>query len=159
MCVEGQWRIYWSGQLQDIKVWLSTSIDSTMTGQPSPVTGCGVMSWVCSLTFLCGSTLVKVPLLQAGTIAIWSQMFKSDNKTPTKVLLHLVSCIPEAACHRGPTAVAGWAAACCAHPSDGPAPPPAPASFSRTPAAPWQQLYVFGVFRWISHLYMIRQLK
>ena len=30
----------------------------------------GVMSCVCSMAFLCGSTLVKVPLLQAGTVAI-----------------------------------------------------------------------------------------
>ena len=42
------------------------------------VTEWGVMSCVCSMAFLCGSTLVKVPLLQAGIIAIWPQMFKSD---------------------------------------------------------------------------------
>ena len=35
------------------------------------VTGWGVMSCVCSMAFLCGSTLVKVPLLQAGTVAVW----------------------------------------------------------------------------------------
>ena len=40
--------------------------------------GVGVMSCVCSMAFLCGSTFDKVPLLQAGTIAIRSQMFKSD---------------------------------------------------------------------------------
>ena len=34
------------------------------------VTGWGVMSCVCGLTFLCGSTIVKVPLLQAGNVAI-----------------------------------------------------------------------------------------
>ena len=34
------------------------------------VTGWGVMSCVCSMAFLCGSTLVKVPLLQAGTVVI-----------------------------------------------------------------------------------------
>ena len=33
------------------------------------VTGWGVMSCVCGMAFLCGSTLVKVPLLQAGTVA------------------------------------------------------------------------------------------
>ena len=42
------------------------------------VTKWGVMSCVYGMTFLCGSTLVKVPLLQAGTVAIWPQMFKSD---------------------------------------------------------------------------------
>ena len=35
------------------------------------VTGWGVMSCVCSMAFLCGSTLVKIPLLQADTVAIW----------------------------------------------------------------------------------------
>ena len=44
------------------------------------VAGWGVMSCVCGMTFLCGSTLVKVPLLQAGTVVIWPQMFKSDVK-------------------------------------------------------------------------------
>ena len=39
--------------------------------------GLGVMSCVCGMTILCGSTLVKVPLLQAGTVATWSQMFKA----------------------------------------------------------------------------------
>ena len=34
------------------------------------VTGWGVMSFVYSMAFLCGSTLVKVPLLQASTMAI-----------------------------------------------------------------------------------------
>ena len=38
------------------------------------------MSCVCGMAFLCGSTLVKVPLLQAGTVVIWPQMFKSDVK-------------------------------------------------------------------------------
>ena len=40
------------------------------------VTGWGVMSCVCGMAFLCGSTLVKVPLLQAGTVV----MLKSDIK-------------------------------------------------------------------------------
>ena len=40
--------------------------------------GWRAMSHVCSMTFLCGSTLVKVPLLQAGTVVIWHLMFKSD---------------------------------------------------------------------------------
>ena len=34
------------------------------------VTGWGVVSCVCGMAFLCGSTLVKVPLLQAGTVVI-----------------------------------------------------------------------------------------
>ena len=38
------------------------------------------MSCVCGMAFLCGSTLVKVSLLQAGTVAIWPQMFQSDVK-------------------------------------------------------------------------------
>ena len=32
--------------------------------------GWGVMSCVCGMAFMCGSTLVKVPLLQAGTVVI-----------------------------------------------------------------------------------------
>ena len=40
--------------------------------------------------------------------------------------MYWVGCIPEAAYCRCPAAVAGWAAACCARLSDGPAPPPAP---------------------------------
>ena len=47
------------------------------------VTGWVVMSCVCGMTFLCGSTLVKVSMLQAGTVAIWPQMFKSDVKSKT----------------------------------------------------------------------------
>ena len=42
------------------------------------VTGWGVMSCVCGMVFLCSSTLVKVPLVQAGTVAIWPQMLKRD---------------------------------------------------------------------------------
>ena len=44
------------------------------------VTGWGVVSCVWGMAFLCGSTLVKVPLLQADTVAIWPQMFQSDVK-------------------------------------------------------------------------------
>ena len=43
-------------------------MDSTTTGWPC----------VCGIAFLCGSTLVKVPLLQVGTVAILPHMFKSD---------------------------------------------------------------------------------
>ena len=32
------------------------------------LTGLGVMSCVCNMAFLCGSTLVKVPLLQVSTV-------------------------------------------------------------------------------------------
>ena len=43
-------------------------MDSTATGLPCvyicTVTGWGVMSCVCGIAFLCGSTLVKVPLQQ-----------------------------------------------------------------------------------------------
>ena len=42
--------------------------------------GLGVMFCVCGMAFLCGSTFFKVPLLQAGTVVRWSQMFKSDVK-------------------------------------------------------------------------------
>ena len=44
------------------------------------VTGWGVMSCVYGMAFLCGSTLVKVPLLKVGTITIWPQMLKSNIK-------------------------------------------------------------------------------
>ena len=51
------------------------------------VAGCGVMSCVCGMAFLCGSTLVKVPLLQAGTVAIiLPETFKSDVKPKQKNL-------------------------------------------------------------------------
>ena len=36
------------------------------------------MSCVCGMPFLRGSTLVKVPMLHAGTVAIWPQMFESE---------------------------------------------------------------------------------
>ena len=50
--------------------------------------GWGVMSFVCGISFLCGSTLVKEPLLQAGTIVILPQMFKSNVKPQqTKTVL------------------------------------------------------------------------
>ena len=57
-------------------------MDSTTKGRPCvyTVTGWGAMSCVCGMVFLCGSTLVKVPLLQAGSVVIWPQMFKSDVK-------------------------------------------------------------------------------
>ena len=31
---------------------------------------------LCGMTFLYGSTLVKVPMLQAGTVVVWPQMFE-----------------------------------------------------------------------------------
>ena len=44
------------------------------------VTGWCAMSCVCGMAFLFGSTLVKIPLLQAGTVVIWPQLFTSDVK-------------------------------------------------------------------------------
>ena len=53
--------------------------------QVSPISvyrdGVGIMSCVWGMAFLCGSALVKVLLLQAGTVMIWPQMFKSDFKS------------------------------------------------------------------------------
>ena len=40
------------------------------------VTGWCVMSCVCGMAFMCGSTLLKVPLLLASSIARWPQMLK-----------------------------------------------------------------------------------
>ena len=51
------------------------------------VTGWGVMSGVCGMAFLCGSTLVKVSLLQAGTVVIWPHMFQSDIKPKHTALM------------------------------------------------------------------------
>ena len=87
VCVEGYRRIIQSGLTQDIKMgscvfqcdvphkWITQDRSAPCL---YAVTEWGVMSCVCSMAFLCGSTLVKVPLLQADTIAIWPQMFKSD---------------------------------------------------------------------------------
>ena len=70
--VLGRGRISRSGLTQDIKmgccVWIAQR-------QVCPVSvycdgGGGVVSCVCGMAFLCSSTLVKVPLLQAGTIVI-----------------------------------------------------------------------------------------
>ena len=92
VCVEGRGRISRSGLTQDIKMGSCVfqcdvphqSIVQRQVGPVSlyfyTVTGWGVMSCVCSMAFLCGSTLVKVPLLQAGTVAIWPQMLQSDVK-------------------------------------------------------------------------------
>ena len=59
-------------------------MDSTATCRPPvcyyTVTGWGVMSCVCGMAFLCGNTLVKVSLLQVGTVVIWPQLLKSDVK-------------------------------------------------------------------------------
>ena len=77
---------------------------STATGRP-----CICILWwdgvscpVSGMAFMCGSTLVKVPLLQAGTITIWPQMFKSNvnqnkqnycfkNYRPPIISMHLYS--------------------------------------------------------------------
>ena len=87
VCVEGRGRISRSGHTQDIKMGscvFQCDVPHKWIAQQQvalclyTVTEWGVMSCVCGMTFLCGSTLVKVPLLQAGTVAIWPQMFKSD---------------------------------------------------------------------------------
>ena len=57
-------------------------MDSTTTGRLCLYT---VMEWdvkscVCGMAFLCGNTLGKVALLQAGMVVIWLQMFKSNVK-------------------------------------------------------------------------------
>ena len=101
VCVEGRGRISRSGLTQDIKMdscvfqcdvphqWIA----QRQVGPVSvycglyTVTGWGVVSCVCGMTFLCGSTLVKVPLLQAGTVVIWPQMFQSDVKPTHKEAL------------------------------------------------------------------------
>ena len=76
-CVEGRGRIPRSGLTQDIKMvtcvfhcdvphqWIAQRQVSPVTCLYT-VTGWGVVSCVCGMTFLCGSALVKVPLLQVG---------------------------------------------------------------------------------------------
>ena len=83
--VEGRGTISRSGLTQDIKMGsCAFHINGQHSDRSTPcmytVTGWSAMSCVCSMTFLCGSTLVKVPLLQASTVVIWPQMFKSDVK-------------------------------------------------------------------------------
>ena len=69
LCGELSWKKKW---------WLHASMDNTTIGRPRICTlWRGVVSCVCGMTFLCGSTLVKVPLLQAGTVAIWHKLFKN----------------------------------------------------------------------------------
>ena len=49
------------------------------------VTGWGVMSCVCGMAFLaCVAAYWSIPLPQAGTVAIWPQMFKKDIKPQQK---------------------------------------------------------------------------
>ena len=71
LCVEGQGRISRSGLTQDIKMGscvLPFHINALWIAQQQvgPVS----VYCVCGMAFLCGSTLVKVLLLQAGTVAI-----------------------------------------------------------------------------------------
>ena len=85
--VEGRGRISRSGLPKTLK-WVV--VYSSMTFHMNAyqrhrsadytVTVWGIMSCVCGIAFLCGSTLIEVPLLQAGTVVIWPQMFKSDVK-------------------------------------------------------------------------------
>ena len=92
MCVEGRRRISWSGLTQDIKMgsyviqcdvphkWIAaTDWPPCMYTVPD----WGVMPCVCGTVFLCHSILVKVSPLQAVTIVICPQMFKSDVKPLT----------------------------------------------------------------------------
>ena len=44
-----------------------------------------VMSGVCGMAFSCGSTLIKVPLLQVGIVTTLPKMFKKRRQTPTKI--------------------------------------------------------------------------
>ena len=76
VCVEGRGRISRSGLTQDIKLgscdvpqqWIENNDRSAPCLYT--VMGWGVMSYVCDIEFHSGSTFVKVPLLQAGTVAI-----------------------------------------------------------------------------------------
>ena len=79
MCVEDRGRISRLGLIQDTKTgscvfqcdvphqWIAQR-------QVGPVSvycdGWGVVPCVCGMAFLCDITLVKVPLLQAGTVVI-----------------------------------------------------------------------------------------
>ena len=64
-----------------LSVWYYTPMDSTASGWP-----CVCILWrggvSCSVfvAFLCGSTMVEGPLLQADTVTIWHQMLKSNIK-------------------------------------------------------------------------------
>ena len=69
VCVEGRRRISHSGMAQHIKIGscvfqcgIITSMNCTATGRPCVClfTGCVVVSCVCGIAFLCGSTLVEV---------------------------------------------------------------------------------------------------
>ena len=56
-----------------------------------------VMHCVCGMAFQCGSTLVKVPLLQACTIVIWPQIvgrlrFHDENKNEKEISLSFSLC-------------------------------------------------------------------
>ena len=48
--------------------WVRRKTKKWLTPCLYTVTGWGVMSCVCGMTFLCCSTLIEVPLLQAGTM-------------------------------------------------------------------------------------------
>ena len=87
VCVEGRGRISRSGLTQDIKIGNCVTVYSGVTFHINgcvlclyTVTWWGIMSCVCGVVFMCSSTLVKIPLLQAGTVVIWPQMFQSDVK-------------------------------------------------------------------------------
>ena len=88
--VEGRGTISRSIRNQDIKMGscvYQCDVPHEWIAQPqvSPVymytvTGLDAMSCVCGMYFLCGSTLVKVPLPQAGTVAISPPYVLNPNK-------------------------------------------------------------------------------
>ena len=79
MSVEGRGRIFRSCLTQDIKMGscvLQCDVPHQCIAQRQvgPVSvycdGVGAMSCVCGMAFLCGSTLVNVPLLQAVPVVV-----------------------------------------------------------------------------------------
>ena len=107
MYVEGRGEISWSSLTQDTKMGscvFQCAIPHKWKAQwqVGPVSvfcaGMSVMSCVYNMTFLCGSTFVKVPLLQAGTVTIWAPMFENDvqeKQTNPKVVKKLpVTTVP-----------------------------------------------------------------
>ena len=81
VCVDGHGRISQSGLTEDIKMGscvFQCDFPHQWTLCLYTVTGWSVISCVCcGMAFLCGSTLVEVSLLQAGSVATWPQMFIS----------------------------------------------------------------------------------
>ena len=87
VCVDVRGSISRSSQTQGIKMGscvLQCDIPHQWIAQRQAVyvycDGWSVMSCVYVMAFLCGSALVKVPLLQAGTVAKGPQMFRRRQK-------------------------------------------------------------------------------